>query len=63
MVRVHDVRFDFFPGEENYIREVRTIDGEEDTTLYVAEAKEFDEDDTPYEIMHEWCETIAKATK
>ena len=58
-----DVRFDFFPGKENYIREVRTIDGEEDTTLYVAEAKEFDEDDTPYEIMHEWCEKIAKESK
>ena len=58
-----DVRFDFFPGEENYIREVRDIDGEEYTTLYVAEAKEADEDYTPYEIVHEWCDAIANATK
>ena len=63
MLAFDDVQFDFFPGEENYIREVRDIDGEEYTTLYVAEAKEADEDDTPYEIVHEWCDAIANATK
>ena len=53
-----DVRFDFFTADDGLIREVHTIDGEEYETIYMANAKEMDEDETPLSIMQDWVEDI-----
>ena len=56
-----EVRFEFFkttdPEEKNLIREVRTVDGEEYTTLYLARFE--DPEDTATDIMERWVQLIA----
>ena len=56
-----DVRFDFFSAEgcQNLVREAYTVDGEEHEKLFVASAKTADDaNDTPFEVMQDWCEAI-----
>ena len=55
-----EIRFDFFLAEgcENLVREVYTVEGEDNEILYIASAKEADEDDTPLSIMQDWCRDI-----
>ena len=56
-----EIRYDFFkdPDAAYLIRETRTMDGEEYVTMYMANPKEMDEDDTPTEIMSKWCTAVA----
>ena len=54
------VRFDFFSGGKNLIRErISLDDGEEYDVLYCAVFE--DNDKTAYDIMQEWCQAIASA--
>lgn len=56
-----DVRFDFFSAEgyQNLVREAYTVDGEEHERLFIAAAKSDDDaNDTPFEVMQDWCEDI-----
>lgn len=56
-----EVRFDFFkdPEGNNMIREVVLVEGEEYETIYQANPKDIDEDDTTTGIMEKWCAAIA----
>ena len=53
-----DIRYEFPQADANYVREVRTMDGEDYETLYLASAKDADEDDTPLSIMQDWVKDI-----
>lgn len=57
-----EIRFDFFKSQDgqNLIREVKTIDGEEITTLYQANRKDADDaGETTTSIVEAWCKSIA----
>ncbi len=54
-----EIRFDFFDADLNMIRETKTIDGDEYTTIYQSIPKEMDEDDTTTGLVREMCAAIA----
>lgn len=57
-----EIRFDFFKSQDgqNLVREVKTIDGEEITTLYQANRKDADDaGETTTSIVEAWCKSIA----